>query len=90
MEPTIVEVFDISFDLCNSSSGNRNVGITDMVRVLIQNLVWILKMLESRLPKQFFQLKNCLENVLTYFTNSLKVLVKFIEFYKNIFEGVHM
>ena len=39
MEPTIVEVFDISFDLCNSSSGNRNVGITDMVRVLIQNLV---------------------------------------------------
>ena len=47
-------------------------------------------MLESRLPKQFFQLKHCLENVLTYFTNSLKVLVKFIEFYKNILKGVYM
>ena len=49
MGPTIVEILFILFGVCNFSSGNGTVGIIDMMRVLIQNLV--LKMLGSRLPK---------------------------------------
>ena len=39
MGPTIAESFDIFilFGVCNFSSGNRTVGIIDMVRVFIQN-----------------------------------------------------
>ena len=41
MGPTIVEIFDmfILFGLCNFSSRSRTIGIIDMMRVLIQNLV---------------------------------------------------
>ena len=96
MGPKIVEFVDMFmiFGVCNFFSGNRTVRIIDMVRVLIQNLVWLLQMLESKLPKQFFSVKRLFGKCFTYFTNSLKVLVKFIEFYQefsqNIFEGVHM
>ena len=36
---TIVDFFDmfISFGVCNFPSGNRTVGIMDMVRVLMRN-----------------------------------------------------
>ena len=92
MWPTVVEFFDmfILFGACNFSSGNRTVEIIDMVQVLIQNLVWVLKMLGSRAAKKIFSVKKLFGKCFTYFTNSIKVLVKFIEFYKNIFEGVHM
>ena len=50
----------------------------------------VLEIFGSRLPEKNFSVKRFFGKCVKYFSNLLKVLAKFPEFYQNIFEGVDM